>query len=167
MSYDAAVIVLYEQATDSLVLTQRNPDLRSHPGEICFPGGRWEEMDKTLYDTALRELYEELGISSDRIQLQKKLDIQRTLTGYVIHPWLASIDDIIPYKINRSEVAILLKLAMPEVRKHANYKQMIIERRGFKIKTYQFINDHYMVWGATAQIMMQLAGTQKDTMIVP
>lgn len=165
MTYDAAVIVLHEQVGDSLILTKRSSGLRSHPGEICFPGGRWDEKDKTLYDTALRELHEELGISLERIQLQKKLQTQRTLSGYIIHPWLAYINTIEPYTINRAEVAALLRLPMPEVRNLANYKQMIIERRGLKIKTYEFVNNEHMVWGATAQIMMQLGRNQKDMAI--
>lgn len=160
MSNDAAVIVLYEQLSDSLILTERSNNLRSHPGEICFPGGRPDEGDKTLYDTALRELHEELGIKSERIRFEKKLQTQRTLSGFIIHPWLASIDTVDPYQLNVAEVVALLRLPMSEVRNLANYKQIIVERRGFKIKTFQFINDSYKVWGATAHIMMQLGRDQ-------
>lgn len=160
MSDDAAVIVLYEQASDSLILTERNHYLRSHPGEICFPGGRRDDSDKTLYDTALRELHEELDIQPERIHLQKKMDTQRTLTGFIIHPWLASIDTVEPYKLNEAEVVALLRLPMTEVRNPANYKQIMVERRGFKIRTIQFINVDYKVWGATARIMLQLGGEQ-------
>ena len=158
MSNDAAVIVLYEQASDSLILTERNHNLRSHPGEICFPGGRRDDSDKTLFDTALRELQEELDIQPERIHLQKKLQTRPTLTGFIIHPRLASIDTVEPYKLNEAEVVALLRLPMTEVRNPANYKQIMVERRGFKIRTIQFINYNYKVWGATARIMMQLGG---------
>ena len=60
----SAVLVLHELATDSLVLTKRSNKLRHHPGEICFPGGIWENQDENLYATALRELNEELGIEA-------------------------------------------------------------------------------------------------------
>ena len=160
MGDDAAVIVLYEHASDSLILTERNHNLRSHPGEICFPGGRRDDSDKTLYDTALRELHEELDIQSERLHFSKKLQIQRTLTGFIIHPWLASIDTVEPYKLNEAEVVALLRLPMPQVRNLANYKHIMVERGGFKIRTIQFINADYKVWGATAHIMMQLGGEQ-------
>lgn len=44
----SGVVVLYEQLSDSLILTQRSDKLRAHPGEICFPGGIWEEGMKTI-----------------------------------------------------------------------------------------------------------------------
>ena len=81
MNQDAAVVVLYEHATDSLILTRRSNQLRDQPGEICFPGGHWDEGDQTLYDTALRELQEELGIRAERVQLQKMMKTQKTLSG--------------------------------------------------------------------------------------
>jgi 8-oxo-dGTP pyrophosphatase MutT (NUDIX family) len=156
-THDAAVIVLHEKETDSLILTERSCHLRDHPGEICFPGGRWEEGDNTLYDTALRELQEELGIDSVRVQLQKLLKTEQTLSGYLIHPWLAFIDTISPYQINPLEVTNILRLPMSEVYKRANYQQIRVQRQGLEIVTYQFLAEHHVVWGATARIMMQLS----------
>ena len=93
----AGVVILYEQSTDSLILTKRSIHLRKHPGEICFPGGVWEEGDDNYYYTALRELHEELGIDSSRVTLIKELAEERTLLGSVIHPWLTRIESIEPF----------------------------------------------------------------------
>ncbi|ARG97639.1 NUDIX hydrolase [Legionella micdadei] len=153
---DAAVVVLHELSSDSLVLTQRSHTLRNHPGEICFPGGRWQVGDKNLYDTALRELQEELGIAPERIALQMELRPERTLSGYLIHPWLATIENLSPYHADKNEVAEVYYLPMGEIIKASNYQKIQVSRFGFTFTTYRFVASRHYVWGATARIMMQL-----------
>ncbi|KTC93707.1 MULTISPECIES: NUDIX hydrolase [Legionella] len=153
---NAAVVVLHELSSDSLVLTQRSKTLRAHPGEICFPGGRWQVGDKSLFDTALRELREELGVLSSRIKLQKSLRPEQTLTGFIIHPWFASIDQLSPYQADKNEVDEVFFLPFNEVVKKSNYQEIQISCSGFTITTYQFIASGHYVWGATARIMMQM-----------
>ena len=155
-SAPAAVIALYERSTDSLILTKRSELLRTHPGEICFPGGVWEEGDKDLYATALRELYEELGIISDRVTLIKELKIQETLLGSVIYPWFASIESINPYHINQDEVERVISLPMTLVQSEKNYRDVIVSRGRFHFKSCEFVFNDDWVWGATAKIMRQL-----------
>lgn len=152
----SSVMVLHEMATDSLVLTKRNSQLRHHPGEICFPGGKRDTNDKSLYATALRELYEELGITADRVTLVKELQIERTLLGAVIQPWLASIQSIKPYHLNIHEVATLVFIPMSLVIDPNNYRDLVVERGGIKFKSCEFIPNDELVWGATARIMRQL-----------
>ena len=154
--YEAAVIVLHELASDSLILTERSQMLRDHPGEICFPGGRWEQGDATLFNTALRELNEELGVSPDRVSFKNNMKVEKTMTGFRIHPFLATIETLSPYQLNNSEVVSVLRLPMNNVRNRSNYKEISISRSGQEILTYQFLTDEKFVWGATARIMMQL-----------
>lgn len=152
---EASVMVLHERATDSLILTKRTNQLRTHPGDVCFPGGRRDASDTSLYDTALRELYEELGIHSSRIQLEKKLMMESTLTGYHIQPWYAHIDSLAPFIINSTEVAQVLRIAMSDVCNKASYRQILVQRPGITIKSWQFIHSIDFIWGATVRIMMQ------------
>ena len=152
----AGVVILYEQSTDSLILTKRSIHLRKHPGELCFPGGVGDDGDDNDYYTALRELHEELGIDSSRVTLIKELAEERTLLGSVIHPWLTRIESIEPFIINDAEVASLVQVPMFEVKNLQNYKELPIERKGFKFKTWHFTAHSESIWGATARIMMQL-----------
>lgn len=153
---NSAVIVLLEEATHSLILTQRSPDMRHHPGEICFPGGLWQSDDKTLWETALRELREELGIESSRVKLLKQLDPEQTLAGMVIHPWFASISSLIPYHANIREVSAVITIPLQEITQSSHYKEIIIHRDDQLIPTVQFTACHYFIWGATVRIMKQL-----------
>lgn len=153
----SSVIVLHELTTHSLVLTKRSNQLRHHPGEICFPGGRQEPQDVDLYATAIRELYEELGITAERITPIKKLQIEHTLLGSIIHPWLASIESIRPYRQNPEEVTALIFIPMSLVEDPHNYRDLIIKREGQQFKSCEFIPNDELVWGATARIMKQLS----------
>lgn len=155
----SAVIVLYERTTDALILTKRSKQLRNHPGEVCFPGGGWEGGDENLYATALRELEEELGISPSRVQLERAMDPETTLSGYVIHPWLASIETLVPYHADCEEVSEVFSLPMKEVVLASNYQELLVNRYELKIKSYQYTASSHFVWGATARIMMQLIGS--------
>lgn len=153
---ESAVIVLLDKSSDSLVLTQRSLNLRDHPGEICFPGGRKEENDIDHWATALRELEEELGIGATRVVLVKKLNIETTLNGSIIYPWLATITNVKPYTPNASEVAGVITIPMSDVKIRKNYKSIFLERYGKRVETCQFTATHHFVWGATARIMKQL-----------
>lgn len=155
----SAVIVLHELSTGSLILTKRSEQLRAHPGEICFPGGSWEEGDENLYATGLRELYEELGIQADRVTFIRELITQQTLLGSIIHPWFASIESVEPYRLNPNEVTRLITVPMSLVQDKKNYKDVIVERRGFKFKSCEFVYKDDWIWGATAKIMKQLVAS--------
>lgn len=159
-SHHAAVMVLYEVDTDSLVLTERSALLKNHPGEICFPGGRWQSSDVNYYHTAQRELSEEMGISRDRLLDPRAMETEMTLTGFVIHPWFARIETIEPYQLDPNEVVAVHRAPMHSVKNRHHYKKIIVERNGFKVQTIQYTINELVVWGATARIMMQLVPRQ-------
>lgn len=160
---EAAVMVIHELKTDSLILTQRTSSLREHPGEICFPGGRWQPEDENLYATALRELQEELGIDSSRVKMQKAMQREETISCFIIHPWLAAINSLSPYQLNPAEVFAVLRLPMEEVRKITNYRDTFINSLGENILTCQYTASSHFIWGATARIMKQLALAKKKS----
>lgn len=156
-SKESAVIVLVEKISDSLILTQRSSQLNDHPGEICFPGGRWELGDKDLWATALRELEEELGISSTRVSRIKKMQQEQTHKGIIIQPWFASIQTLQPYTANENEVAAVFRVSMHEASILSNYRDLAVNREGMSFTTCQFTASDFFVWGATARIMRQFA----------
>ena len=149
--------MLHETTTDSLILTQRSFALPHHPGEVCFPGGRWQPTDEDYFATALRELQEELGVSPERILSPSPLESELTLTGFVIHPWFAKITTLEPFKMDEGEVAAVLRVAVPDVINRRNYHRVEVSRNGFTIQTIQYQGDDFTVWGATARIMLHLS----------
>ena len=82
-SNPAAVLVIihYHGGSPHVFLTKRSSALKSHKGEISFPGGRFVESDDTLLSTALRETEEEIGIAFTPEQVVGSLRAVRTMTS--------------------------------------------------------------------------------------
>ncbi|MBA3807421.1 MAG: CoA pyrophosphatase [Solirubrobacterales bacterium] len=138
-----------------LVLTRRRADLRRHAGEISFPGGRRDEDDADLSDTALREAEEEIGLERAQVRMLGELPPTSTFaTNYVIHPFLATIPAGIAWRPSTREVDAVLELPLAAVRSGRTRTQM--ERRGFTFETDAFVVDEHLIWGATARIIENL-----------
>ena len=69
------MIILLQNDNDSgvkILFTKRSSSLSTHSGEVSFPGGKWEEQDESLFDTAMRESYEEIGLKQNNIRSRWK-----------------------------------------------------------------------------------------------
>lgn len=154
----AAVLVpLYLDAAGELhgVFTKRRDDLRSHPGEISFPGGREDDDDTDLTATALREAHEEIGLPPHAVQLLGALQPTPTLvTNFGIYPFVGLIEPGFEWVAQAEEVADVLELPLAAVRE--GYARRRVVRRGvaFRTDTYQ-VGDH-LIWGATARMVSDL-----------
>jgi 8-oxo-dGTP pyrophosphatase MutT (NUDIX family) len=154
---DAAVLVaLYlDQGQLRVVLTRRREDLRRHPGEISFPGGRHDHTDPDLIATALREAHEEVGLSPESVQVVGALQPTPTIaTGYRVYPFVGLIDPDQTWKLSPREVADVLELSLAELL--AGYARRRLIRRGIPIRTDTYAVDGALIWGATARILADL-----------
>ena len=91
-SFRYAVLCPFAETPEglSLLLEARSPDLKSHPGEVCFPGGR-VEPGETETGCALRETEEELAIPPDRVRLLGLGDFICSVAGFTLQPVLGAI----------------------------------------------------------------------------
>ncbi len=154
---DAAVLVPLYVAGDALhaVFTKRREDLRRHPGEVSFPGGRREDEEPELIDTALREAEEEIGLPRDAVQIVGALRPTPTIaTGYAIYPFVGVIEPGMEWTLSPREVAEVLELSLSQVR--AGYKRQRLIRRGIPILTDTYVVGDHLIWGATARILSDL-----------
>jgi 8-oxo-dGTP pyrophosphatase MutT (NUDIX family) len=154
---DAAVLVaLYvERGELRVVLTKRREDLRRHPGEISFPGGRHDETDADLLVTALREAQEEIGLAPEAVQVVGALQPTPTIaTGYRVYPFVGLIEPGQAWELSPREVAEVLELPMAELL--AGYARRRLLRRGIPIRTDTYVLDGTLIWGATARILADL-----------
>jgi 8-oxo-dGTP pyrophosphatase MutT (NUDIX family) len=150
------LVPLYlEEGRLHAVFTRRRDDLRKHPGEISFPGGRRDEGEADLTETALREAEEEIGLPPDAVHLVGALQPTPTfVTNYAIYPFVGLIEPGHAWTPHDVEVAEVLELALADVR--VGYGRRRLVRRGmpFRMDTYQ-VGDH-VIWGATARIVADL-----------
>ena len=140
----------------SILLVKRSSNVSTHKGEICFPGGKEENSDKSLLNTAFRELKEEIGISKDSVNLICSLTPEITRTGYVIVPFVGHLLDDSSIKPDMSEIEKVMFVTLkdiqdPDRRRTIDFilDDSSFHRNGFMVK-------NYLVWGATSNITNEL-----------
>jgi len=154
---DAAVLVpLYVDGGElHAVFTKRRDDLRRHPGEISFPGGRQDEGDGDLQVTAVREAEEEIGLPREGVELVGALQPTPTIaTGYRIYPFVGLIEPGMTWTLSAREVALVLELSLSQLRD--GYVRQRLIRRGLPIRTDTYVVGDHLIWGATARILSDL-----------
>jgi 8-oxo-dGTP pyrophosphatase MutT (NUDIX family) len=154
---NAAVLVpLYcEDGRLHAVFTRRRDDLRRHPGEISFPGGRQDDGDRDLVATALREAEEEIGLPADAVDVIGALQPTPTIaTDYAVYPFVGLIDAGLTWTISAREVAEVIEF--PLERLLAGYARRRLVRRGLPIRTDTYVVDDHLIWGATARMLADL-----------
>lgn len=155
---DAAVLVpviTRSNGDPAVLFTKRADHLGEHPGQMSFPGGGREPRDGDLAATALREAQEEIGLDPRTVDLVGRLDDIRTTSHYAIRPFVARAPDR-EYTPDEREVAEIAVLSILNLTDPANYDS---ERRDHPfygdIRLHFFRVDGYVVWGATARILVQ------------
>jgi 8-oxo-dGTP pyrophosphatase MutT (NUDIX family) len=154
---DAGVLVpLYESdGYIHVVFTKRRDDLRRHPGEISFPGGRREDGDADLCETALRETEEEIGLPRSDVAILGALQPTPTIaTGYSVYPFVGLIAPGHKWELSPREVAEVIELSLPELKRGFARRRLI--RRGLPIRTDTYLVGDRLIWGATARILGDL-----------
>jgi 8-oxo-dGTP pyrophosphatase MutT (NUDIX family) len=154
---DAAVLAALHLADGRphLVFTKRREDMRRHPGEISFPGGRADEGDADLLATALRETEEEIGLPTERVEILGALQPTPTIaTGYAVYPFVGVIEPGFDWTLSPREVAAVLELSLDDLR--AGYGRRRLLRRGLPIRTETYVVGDELIWGATARMLADL-----------
>jgi 8-oxo-dGTP pyrophosphatase MutT (NUDIX family) len=154
----AAVLVpLYRDESDQLhaVFTKRREDLRRHPGEISFPGGRRDAADADLLATALREAHEEVGLPPEAVRVVGALQPTPTIaTGYAVYPFVGVIARGREWTLSAREVAEVIELPLAALQ--SGYARRRLVRRGLPIRTDTYLVGDHLIWGATARILADL-----------
>ena len=149
------VPVFVEEGELHVVFTLRRDDLRRHPGEISFPGGRRDPEDPDLLATALREAREEIGLAADAVEVIGALQPTSTfVTSYSIYPFVGLVPAGSVWTAQTTEVAEVIELPLPALT--AGYARRRISRRGVPIRTDTYFVGDRLIWGATARILADL-----------
>ena len=156
-SYKIAAVLfpLIEKNNElKVILTTRSKDLPSHPGQVCFPGGKLEKTDKNIIECAKRESFEEVGIKSDQINLLGQLDDCITGTNFKVTPVIGLIDSNYIPILQEKEVADIFEVPLDYFIEKNNQK---IEYANYKNKSYSYYQYNWKnkkIWGSTARIIV-------------
>jgi 8-oxo-dGTP pyrophosphatase MutT (NUDIX family) len=155
----ASVLVPVMRRRDGLrvLLTKRTETLRSHKGQISFPGGRREESDASAAAAAKREAEEEAGIPPSAVEVIGYLDDYPTITRYLVTPVVALVEDLAEVKPCAREVAAIFEVPLPFLLERANFERKFLSRDGFNVPFFELNFGGYRIWGATAGMLWNLA----------
>ena len=153
----AAVLVpVVEHAQPTVLLTQRAAHLNDHAGQISFPGGKIDNTDVSPLDAALREAWEEIGLSREFIDPIGYLDLYGTGFGFRILPTLARVKPGFELHINETEVDDAFEVPLSFLMDPANHQLHSREFRGIERSYYAMPFAERYIWGATAGILRVL-----------
>jgi len=152
---EAAVVVLCfkEGPEDHILLTKRSETVAHHKGQIGLPGGVKDPVDDTLWDTALRETEEEIGITRNLIQYVGELGRVVTPTGFSVTPFIATLTQPFNMKINPAEIAEIFSVPLPHLLNPQNFSTEIKTYFGRDYKDPIYTYRDYKIWGATGRIL--------------
>ena len=141
----------------SVLLTKRAGHLKNHPGQIAFPGGKFELEDGTLVNTALREAEEEIGLNRS---IPNKLGIlpkHETITKFLVTPIIFQLPGKLDLKIDKNEVDEVFYVPLKHFLNLENYS--IQARKWQEELRYYYVVPYgpYYIWGATARILYGFA----------
>ena len=140
----------------SVLLTRRTDHLRSHAGQIAFPGGR-ADPGETPWQTALREAHEEVGLDPALVELAGLSDAFWTRTGYVITPVVGFVDPAVALTPNPEEVADVFEVPFDFLMDAANHQSQMREfPDGRSRQVWAMPYQDWHIWGVTAMLIKAL-----------
>jgi len=155
----AAVLVpVFELHGDArVILTRRAAHLRSHTGEVSFPGGRLDPGESPL-DAALREAEEEIGVRISEAEVIGRLAPIATISASSsITPFVAALDNRPTLRPNPSEVERAFDVALSELLADGVFREeRWTHADGAERPMYFFDLADDIVWGATARMLHEL-----------
>ena len=138
------------------LLIHRPSNMRSHPGQVAFPGGKIDPGEDAI-EAALREAYEELGIHERDVTVIGTSDVYSTGSGYAIVPVIAVVPPDIELSPNPTEVAAWFEAPVDFVFDPANHTHHEGFWQGRERRYIEIMWQQHRIWGVTAGIIANLA----------
>lgn len=137
-----------------VLFTRRASHLYDHAGQISFPGGRIEPSDRDAVAAALRETHEEIGVSSDFIQLIGTQPGFLTSTGFTMKPVIGVIRPGFTIRPDETEVAEVFEVPLSVLMDTSQHRLHQAQLPGGGHRFYFSISwKSYFIWGATAALI--------------
>jgi 8-oxo-dGTP pyrophosphatase MutT (NUDIX family) len=140
----------------TVLFTQRTTHLKSHAGQVSFPGGRAEPGDASAEFTALREAGEEIGLAAERVEILGRLPDYRTRTGFRVTPVVGAIRPPLALAPDPREVEAVFEVPLEFLLDERNRERRTREFQGLTFGFYVYEYQGHVIWGATAGMLVNL-----------
>jgi 8-oxo-dGTP pyrophosphatase MutT (NUDIX family) len=155
----AAVLALIfpENGQYKTVFIKRQEYKGVHSGQISFPGGKQDESDESLIDTALRETEEEIGVKKNNIQILGPLSrLYIPPSNFLVHPYIGYIDKLPQFNPSEKEVSEIITVDLQKFKEKRAMQTTKINTGKHDILCPCFKIDNNIIWGATAMIVSEM-----------
>ena len=152
----AVLIAVTDRAEPGVILTVRREHLRTHAGQIAFPGGRLDPGEDA-FAAALREAQEELGLDPAEAEIVGPIEDYRTVTGYLVTPIVAVVPPELPLFPHEHEVADWFEAPLAHLLDPSNQEQKAAVFQGAERRYWQIEWEGRQIWGATAAMIVNLS----------
>jgi len=148
------LILLLKEDTDAeykIVFTKRSTKLKTHSGEVSFPGGKWEDADNSLYETALRESNEEINLNIENVTKLGNLNFLLSRHKIEVNPYVGYLNKFQEFKGNfEIDEIFTVPISFLSDSKNVTYKEF--NRKDLKVYIPSWVYNGNRIWGLTAMI---------------
>jgi 8-oxo-dGTP pyrophosphatase MutT (NUDIX family) len=152
----AVLIAITDRAEPGVILTVRREHLRTHAGQVAFPGGRLDPGEDAIA-AALREAHEEILLDSAAVDVVGAIEPYRTVTSYVVTPVLGVVPPGLPLEPHEHEVADWFEAPLSFLLEPANQRERSALFQARERHYYEIIWNDRRIWGATAAMIVNLS----------
>lgn len=153
----AVLVAVTDRREPGLLLTLRQPHLKRHAGQIAFPGGRIDPGDKDAVAAALREAQEEVDLDPGSVDIIGTSDIYHVGTGFTVTPVIGVIPPDLVLVPQEAEVAAVFETPLAFLLAPGNHVLRSMMWEGRERRFYEIIWQDRRIWGATANMIVNLA----------
>ncbi len=147
----AVLIPIVERSTElTVLLTRRSAELKHHAGQVSFPGGRAEDHDASLVETALRETHEEVGVKTEDVSVVGFLSTMPSITSYSVTPVVGMVSAQAEVAIDRTEVEYTFEVPLNFLLDERNDIRGEWTSGNRKMPMLEFDWEGERIWGLTA-----------------
>jgi 8-oxo-dGTP pyrophosphatase MutT (NUDIX family) len=152
----AVLMAITDRPDPGLLLTVRREHLRTHAGQVAFPGGRLDPGEDPV-QAALREAHEEILLEPAAVEMIGAIEPYRTVTGYIVTPVLGVIPPDLVLTPHEHEVAELFEAPLGFLLDPANQHRRSALFQGQTRHYYEILWNERRIWGATAAMIVNLS----------
>jgi 8-oxo-dGTP pyrophosphatase MutT (NUDIX family) len=152
----AVLIAVTDKAAPGVILTVRREHLRTHAGQIAFPGGRVDPGEDAV-SAALREAEEEILLDPRLVDVVGAVSEYRTVTGYIVRPVLGVVPPDLSLEPHEHEVADWFEAPLDFLLEPANQHRRSALFQGRTRHYYEIVWNDRRIWGATAAMIVNLS----------
>jgi 8-oxo-dGTP pyrophosphatase MutT (NUDIX family) len=152
----AVLVAITNRPEPGVILTVRREHLRTHAGQVAFPGGRIDPGEDAV-TAALREAHEEILLEPAAVEVIGTADPYRTVTDYLVTPVVGVIPPDLPLEPHEHEVADWFEVPLGFILDPANQQRRSALFHGLERHYYEIDWNGRRIWGATAAMIVNLA----------